>query len=172
MSVRPGACLPLLLTLLAAAGCQPAGDGPASVDIPAAAGDGEVALRFVGANDAALVVPVSINGEGPYDFILDTGATMTCVTTRLAERLELPDQAGAMGVGAGIGGSGQVRIVRVDSVAVGQVVASEMSACVLDLDHIAQLGVEVDGLLGLNFLRSFAVTLDFGRDVLRLAEPR
>ena len=33
------------------------------------------------------------------------------------------------------------------------------------------IGPEVRGLLGLNFLRSFRVTLDFEREVLRLTQP-
>lgn len=172
MTIPPAAQLPILITLLAAAGCEVPTDGSAEVNFPADRAGGEVDLRFVGANDAALVVSVRLNGEGPFDFILDTGATMTCVTTRLAERLDLPPLEGAMGVGAGIGGSGRIDLVRLDSLSVGDARASGLSACVIDLQHIAQMGVDVDGLLGLNFLRAFEVTLDFGRDVLRLTEPQ
>ena len=41
----------------------------------------------------------------------------------------------------------------------------------VDLRHLQDLpGFDVDGLLGLNLLKSFRVTLDFERQVLRL-EP-
>jgi hypothetical protein len=85
----------------------------------------------------------------------------------LAERLELPSSR-LPGIGADAGGTGRVDLVRVDSLRVGEARAYELRACVLDLAHTAAIGVEIDGLLGLNFLRSFIVTLDFGRNVLRL----
>jgi predicted aspartyl protease len=144
---------------------------PAEVEYPADTEAGEIPFRFEGQGEAALIVPVYVNGEGPFDFVLDTGATMTCVEQALAQRLDLPEQRGAMGVGAGVGGVGRIELVRVDSIRVGGTRASGLTACVLDLAHIGAMGVELDGLLGLNFLRAYRVTLDFGRNVLTLEEP-
>src|SRR5690625_843138 len=39
----------------------------------------EVAFRLLGPSDAALIVPVHINGEGPFVFVFEPGATLTCV---------------------------------------------------------------------------------------------
>ncbi len=61
--------------------------------------------------------------------------------------------------------------MEVDSLRVGQARAFDIGGCVLDLEHIGALGIRVDGLLGLNFLRSFRVGLDFERNVLTLQEP-
>jgi hypothetical protein len=55
-----------------------------------------------------------------------------------------------------------------DSVRIGAAEAEELSACVLDLAHTEALGIEFDGLIGLNFLREFHVTLDFARNVMIL----
>ena len=41
-----------------------------------------------------------------------------------------------------------------------------IEACVLDLRHLRALGPNVDGLLGLNFLKSYRVSLDFARKVV------
>jgi hypothetical protein len=41
----------------------------------------------------------------------------------------------------------------------------------MDLRALRPVDPAVRGLLGLNFLRSFRVTLDFEREVLRLAAP-
>ncbi len=160
-----------LLSLLAAVlpACEVG--APARVAAPADTAAGEIAFRLAGPNEAALLVPVFINGEGPLDFVLDTGATLTCVGQGTAERLELPERRGVGGYGVGIGGAGAVRLVRVDSLRVGAAEAFDLPACVLDLAQIRALGIEVHGLLGLNFLRSFRVTLDFGRSVLLLVEP-
>jgi predicted aspartyl protease len=159
----------LLLSLLALGACNVT--APARVEAPADTAAGEVAFRFVGPGDAALVVPVYLNGEGPFDFVLDTGATVTCVSQQTAEQLELPRQRGAVGVGVGIGGAGRVSFVRLDSLRLGAARALDMSACLLDLEHMAAFGATIDGLLGLNFLRSFRMTLDFERDVLILVDP-
>jgi predicted aspartyl protease len=160
-----------LVTIAAvAAACELSGE-PARVDAPADAAAGEIALRFVGADDAAIVVPVWINGEGPFDLVLDTGATYTCVTPEVAARLDLPDQRGAVGYGAGVQSAGRVRIVRYDSVRAGAAAAHDMAGCVVDLSSLAAVGTAVDGLLGLNFLRGFDVRLDFERAVLTLTEP-
>jgi predicted aspartyl protease len=160
----------LALSVVLAAACAPDGT-PSRVQAPADADAGEVPLRSVGSNGAALVVPVHINGQGPFDLVLDTGATFTCVTHAVAEQLALPDERGAIGFGAGVQSSGRVRIVRLDSVRVGSAVAQAMSGCVLDLSSLEAIGTSVDGLLGLNFLRSFDVRLDFTRDVLTLTAP-
>jgi predicted aspartyl protease len=152
------------------AACELSG-GPARVDPPADTAAGEIELRFVGTDDAAIVVPVWINGEGPFDLVLDTGATFTCVTPAVAEQLALEDQPGAVGYGAGVQSSGRVRIVRFDSVRVGAASAWSMSGCVLDLSTLDMIGASVDGLLGLNFLGEFDVRLDFVRNVVSLTAP-
>jgi predicted aspartyl protease len=160
----------LAATALLAAGCVPDGE-PASAEAPADTAAGETSITFVGMGDAALVVPVEINGSGPYELVLDTGATYTCVTESLAAALDLPEQRGAVGIGAGVHGSARVRIVRFDSVRVGSAIARDMPGCVLDLSTLEAVGTSVDGLLGLNFLREFDVRLDFGRNVLTLTSP-
>jgi predicted aspartyl protease len=157
----------LLLTL---AGCQLGGE-PAATDAPADPAAGEVQLHFAGTGEAALVAPVYINGAGPFNLVLDTGATYTCVTTALAEQLSLPDQRGTVGIGTGVHATARVRIIRFDSVRVGAATAHAMPGCVLDLTALEIVGASVDGLLGLNFLRAFDVSLDFQRNVLTLTAP-
>jgi predicted aspartyl protease len=155
----------LLLGLVA--GCQRTA-APARVEAPPDSAAGELAFELAGPGGAALMVPVYLNGQGPFDFVLDTGATLTCVDQAVATRLQLPTARGMVGVGAGVGGAGRMQMLRVDSVRVGAARAEEMTVCALDLKHTRAVGLEIDGLLGLNFLRSFRVTLDFERKVLHL----
>src|SRR5258705_9026438 len=42
-----------------------------------------------------IVVPVTINGAGPFDFLVDTGSTDTIIDRKLVEELSLPS-AGKM----------------------------------------------------------------------------
>ena len=160
----------LLSVAIVAAGCRQTG-APARVEAPADSAAGEVAFELSGPGGAALMVPVYVNGQGPFRFVLDTGATLTCVDQQIAARLELPQARGVTGVGAGVGSSGRMQIVRVDSVRLGAARAEELMACALDLQHTGSVGLEIDGLLGLNFLRAFRVTIDFEREILLLQEP-
>lgn len=155
--------------VLAASGCVEAGS-PDAVEVQ---GDtAGIPLERVGPGDAALVVPVHINGEGPYDFVLDTGATLTCVDAALADSLGLEEPAGQIGRGMGLGGQqpGAMRLLELDSLRIGEASAEELTGCALDLEQFRAAGVEVHGLVGLNFLTAFRVTLDFQDDRLTL-EP-
>src|SRR5439155_5328668 len=43
-----------------------------------------------------VIVPVIVNGTGPYRFLLDTGATSTMIAPALAARLRLPAAGSAV----------------------------------------------------------------------------
>lgn len=136
-----------------------------------APGEGEIAFELVGPNEAALVVPVVINGQGPFDFVLDTGATLTWVERDVAAQLELPAARGAVGFGAGVGGQARVDLVRIDSLRIGEARVFDVVGRVLDLSGLRAVGANIDGLLGLNVLREYHVSLDFQRNTLRLDAP-
>lgn len=158
-----------LLALLTA--CIPA-DGPEQTEVVGDSAGAGVPIRLAGPGEVALLVPVRINGHGPYDFVLDTGATLTCVDQALADSLRLPDAAGAVGFGGGIQGpAGSIRLIAIDSLAVGSARAEGLKGCAIDLAQIRSMGLEARGLLGLNFLTEFRVTLDFAAERLTLAEP-
>ena len=144
--------------------------GPSRTTVAADSAAGEIAFDLVGPGEAALVVPVEINGEGPFQFILDTGATLTCLADSTAARLDLAERPAA-GVGVGVGGTGRLRLARVDSLRIGAARAYDLPVCLLDLSQTRILGTAIDGLVGLNVLREFRVTLDFERNVLRLDDP-
>src|SRR5687767_9899725 len=106
---------------------------PVRTRAPADAAAGEVEFRLVGPNEAGLVVPVSINGRAPADFILDTGATLTCIDVSLARELALPAGGAIGGVAIGALSTGRIETVRMDTLRVGNAVAYDVTACRLDL---------------------------------------
>ena len=151
----------------AAAGCRDPRRAESSVAATDTTGR-EVALRWIGPGGAAIAVPVRINGAEPVDLILDTGATLTCVDTALARELALPAEQGLLGGAIGAGGTGRVDLHTVDSLQIGGAVIRGLTVCSIALDPLREVDDEVRGLLGLNALRGFRVTLDFERDVVRL----
>jgi predicted aspartyl protease len=164
------ASLAALLAAPLAGGCERLGT-PARSTAPPDSAAGETAFRLAGPGGAALVVPVRLNGRGPYDLILDTGATFTCVDDTLARELGLRERRDAIGAGVGVGGAGRVRLYRLDSLRVGGASAEGITVCGLDLAGLAKVSPGTRGLLGLNFLKSYRVTLDFKREVVRLETP-
>lgn len=143
-----------------------------AVAVQADTAKGEVPMKVAGHGGAVLMVEAQINGAGPFNLVLDTGATLTCLDERLAAQLQLRRKRGAVGLGAGVGGSGRVALVDVDSIRLGASTVSNLTACVLDLRHLRDLGAGgVSGLLGLNFLTRFNVALDFEQRLMTL-DPR
>src|SRR5690606_4489285 len=127
-----------------------------------------VAFRLAGPNGAALLVPVHLNGQGPMEFVFDTGPTVTCVDASVAKALALPEVVAGSGVAIGARGAGRVRLVRVDSMRTGT--ANDLLAGVTDLDVLRAIGPGVRGLVGLNFMKPFHVTLDFRAEQVTCTE--
>src|SRR2546429_1205296 len=144
---------------------------PKDIGVPAETAPGEVNFELAPPNDAAIIVPVKINGHGPYDFVLDTGATFTCIDQRLVNELKLPESRGQFGVGVLTPTEGAVKLVNIDTLEVGNVKATQMKACAIEFSRLQTDGLDAHGLVGLNFLKSFRMTIDFKKQVLHLDRP-
>src|SRR5215207_7528824 len=116
---RQAASLAVALTLCATSlgACADVGQSSAA-SAPADTTAGEVSFRLAGVGGAAIVVPAYINGRGPIDLILDTGATLTCLDTTLVRELALPPRRATIGAAIGVGGAGRVELVSMDSLRV------------------------------------------------------
>jgi predicted aspartyl protease len=111
--------------------------------------------------------------DRPQNFIIDTGASITVVSQKLAEREEMAAylQKARMRVFGAAGVADDVKIVLLPRVALGPLVRENIRAAVLDLEPLNETaGFTQDGILGANFLRHFRVAFDFQRGVIRL-EP-
>lgn len=126
------------------------------------------------------VITVRINGR-PYEFWLDTGASMTLLSAAVAVEagvvLAAPDTL-ALGVTAG---HIPARAVLVDSLGIGPVLARGISAAVVNpgalrLDRAQKNGVmeavQIDGVIGTDLLRHLDVVLDAGAGTITIRRPR
>ena len=104
-----------------------------------------------------MVVPVFLNGRGPFGFVVDTGANRSVVATEVAAACDLPG-AGQADV-HGIAGAEPAQLVAVRRLAVGDVVSSG-----LILPALARARLGADGLLGVDMLHGRQMLLDFARN--------
>ncbi|HZF10239.1 MAG TPA: aspartyl protease family protein [Thermoanaerobaculia bacterium] len=118
-----------------------------------------------------VLVPVFVDGEGPFQFALDTGASRTMLAPDLVHRLGLQTVEDDAATGAG--GAVQIVAGTVTSLAVGEVAVRDHAIGAGEFVHwIRQAaGVPLDGILGYNFLNQFRVTIDYPRSVLELTAP-
>lgn len=117
-----------------------------------------------------LTLDVRVNGQGPFAFGLDTGASGTAWVTRaLVERLNLPlvdgfvisDDSGVKGRSA----DG----VRIDAITLGTVSFSRLTAPVLGSGPRQDGDAELWGTLGFELFRDYVVTFDYPAQQLRVA---
>jgi hypothetical protein len=116
--------------------------------------------------DTFAVVPLQVNGLGPFDFILDTGTDTTLVDPELASQLSLTP-LDRMTLTTPVGKQILVRS-SLRSVALGLAVVSDLEALVQDMPELHKLDRHVRGILGQNFLSHFNYALDYHRQLLFL----
>ena len=101
-----------------------------------------------------LTLAVMINGRGPYDFLVDTGADRTVISRELAATLALP--AGDAVTVNEITGADNVSTVVIDHLAIGDRVVDHVEA-----PSLAAKDIGADGMLGVDALHNLHIVMDF-----------
>jgi predicted aspartyl protease len=113
-----------------------------------------------------IVVPVTFNRALSAHLQLDTGASVTMVSSRIASNLGLVTLGSKRGVT--VGGIITVPTARLNSLNVG---AAEVNDLVVSI-HNFSAHPRIEGLLGMDFLKHFHVSLDADRKLLLLGRRR
>jgi hypothetical protein len=122
------------------------------------------------AGQTAESISVCIDGQGPFPFVLDSGAGQSTIDAGLAHRLHLAS-AGAPTEFAGVGCTGTAQPVSVGKWSLSGIDLAPQVLTSATLPEIGGKG-EPDGLLGSDVLARFgAVRLDFAAGVLVLPGP-
>jgi hypothetical protein len=111
----------------------------------------------------AVIVQVTVNGAGPFAFVLDTGAAATILSTGVARRAGLiPGRAVSLS-----GGGGRARGVGAVAreISAGGTRRRAMRVVVADVLDLAsaETGMRLDGILGAPFFARGVLTIDYPR---------
>jgi len=116
-------------------------------------------LAFALDPQGAVIVPVTIQGLGPFPFMLDTGSTHSVISEDVVRRLGV--SAVARSRLQTSTGSATVPIVEIASAEVGGAVAPRLQASVLTKLDLKVAGEDIAGVLGQDFLSARHFTLDY-----------
>ncbi len=126
-----------------------------------------VKLKIMGGRP--VVESVFVNGQGPYRFIVDTGAQTNEIDAKIARKLGLAPMF-QVDVET-VAGPSRLAGGRVGRVLVGEAEATDQEFLFSPLDGVHALFPTVQGVLGQEFLRRFDYTINFRGHELRLGEP-
>jgi predicted aspartyl protease len=112
-----------------------------------------------------MLAPVNVNGRGPFNFLLDTGANTSCVSHKLMEKLALtPGETARVHTVVGVR---ERPVVTLDELQVGPRNRKRVRAPALPIK-----GSEVDGVLGVDWLKGQRLVLDFKDRTLQITKSQ
>ena len=123
-----------------------------------------VPFRLV--NRHQMIVPVSINHAGPFSFLLDTGTQMTMVDPALAAALHM-ETTGKAEV-ASVGMQSAASFAQAALLEAGSHSVANQKVLVYDLANLQATGLNIQGVLGEDFLEQFDMLIDNGHSLLCL----
>lgn len=113
--------------------------------------------------DLRMTIPVRIGGEGPYDFVVDTGSQRSIVATSIAARLALPP-------------SRQLRILdlggleTLETVEAAEIGIGSRSYRDLILPVVPDRHLRADGVIGTDNLQRQRIVFDFARNRMAVGD--
>lgn len=113
-----------------------------------------------------MAATLTLNDQGPFHFLLDTGATHSVITQRTAARLNLTEDPISDVMIRGVNGSLRAPTTLISTLSAGALQLHNLRTPILSG---AVLG-ELDGILGMNALAGMKVTADFARQQIRISE--
>lgn len=136
----------------------------ASIDADAT----EVTVPFQLLNNH-IYVSAKVNGKGPYTFIVDTGGH-NLVSPRLVRELGLKTIGSAAMSGAGEKTT-ESGFTRIEEISLGAVRLHNQLGFVVPIYDESIEGIAVDGMVGFELFRRFAVRIDYGHNTLTITNP-
>jgi predicted aspartyl protease len=112
-----------------------------------------------------IVAPVTINGQGPFRLVVDTGASHTTLSPEMVARLGLSPKEHVSLMLNGVTGAEQVPAVRIDRLQAGDLIIENVDVPIVQSSIMAG----ADGILGVAGLQRERITVDFSRDRISIS---
>jgi predicted aspartyl protease len=106
-----------------------------------------------------MTVPVSIDGKGPYRFIVDTGAERTVIARELAETLRL-DASGKARVHS------MTEVSDISTVLIPTLMVGQRQVGAIRAPQLERRNLGAEGMLGVDSLQRQRVSFDFARHAM------
>ena len=117
-------------------------------------------------NSHQMIVAVSVNHSGPYNFLLDTGTQTTMVDPSLAAELHLNTQGSAEV--AGVGFLASAPFAQLDLLEVGSHAVANQKVIVFEFQNPHSVDLHFRGVLGEDFLSQFDMLIDNDHNLICL----
>ena len=116
--------------------------------------------------EGLIFVDAMVNGKGPYNFLFDSGASMTMLSNRLCTELDIKKSDEPMPVG-GVG-TQDVRAAIATTITVAGFTRNDCACGVTSFDHISgELGKHMMGIVGQNMIKFMKrIELDFAASTM------
>jgi predicted aspartyl protease len=123
-------------------------------------------IRFRLVHNTLIVVSLMAGEEGPFDFVLDTGADTTLVDPSIVPRLSLvsPDRVQQ----TTLAGVQTLTCGSIRTLSAGPAQAGNLAVLVQDLSELRKLDPHIEGIAGQNFLSHFNYLLDYRKHLVRI----
>jgi predicted aspartyl protease len=112
-----------------------------------------------------IIVAVEVNGQGPFEFFLDTGVDTTVIDPSLADKLALTRSGHALQVS--LGGQRTLDRSRLSKLALGTAQVDGLPVLIEDLTSLRQVIPQIQGIVGQVFLSHFNYLLDYRKRTIR-----
>lgn len=116
-----------------------------------------------------IVVEVRVNDQGPYRFALDTGSSISVIFDELRDELELDTIPGESITMHGLVASEEFSLLDVARLQLGH--ETWLNPRIASLPGDTAAAVDIDGILGIDFLRQYAIGFSTGDRAVRLYSP-
>lgn len=117
-----------------------------------------VSVQYHSLPHSHIGVSVTLNGAGPYEFMVDTGAQISVIDPVLAEQMKL-ERTGSLNI-VTVASNVEVPLVAAEQVEVGPVALHGVDLAAEELGQIQADYPGLRGILGNNFLSSFDLLID------------
>jgi hypothetical protein len=122
-----------------------------------------------------IMIKLTINEKGPFNFILDTGVGLMLITDpKLVDSINLVNKRTIKMSGLGEGEDYEAYVTPPIKVVIPGLVSHDVAAAILKTDHFGlsnYAGMHIHGLIGYEFFSNLAVKVDFGDSTLSVSRP-